>query len=180
MENNARLPKKYRKVGYNYLSLKGDNVDNLFSLPPNDLKTILCLINDYVNSLDLRRSVLSASDGLRSYKKAFETRKYRVVFTVSPTAMSGLILTYNHHYLLKNSNNKVSYNQLRFNTESKEIESKDYYNPLGIPYDTPTRKYFVGDDKDKMLDYCNKHNGIWGSNKNPYGDLYYYVDISKK
>jgi len=101
LENNARLPKKYRKVGYNYLSLKGDNVDNLFSLPPNDLKTILCLINDYVNSLDLRRTVLSASDGLRSYKKVFETRKYRVVFTVSPTAMSGLILTYNHHYLLK-------------------------------------------------------------------------------
>ena len=115
MENNARLPKKYRKVGYNYLSLKGDNVDNLFSLPPNDLKTILCLVNDYVNSLDLRRTVLSASDGLRSYKKAFETRKY-----------------------------------------------------------------FVGYDKDKMLDYCKKHNGIWGSNKNPYGDLYYYVDISKK
>ncbi|MFQ7566138.1 MAG: hypothetical protein ACLRMQ_10535 [Clostridium perfringens] len=109
-------------------------------------KTILCLVNDYVNSLDLRRTVLSASDGLRSYKKAFETRKYRVVFTVSPTAMSGLILTYNHHYLLKNSNNKVSYNQLRFNTESKEIESKDYYNPLGIPYDTPTRKYFVSYD----------------------------------
>ena len=141
MENNARLPKKYRKVGYNYLSLKGDNVDNLFFLPPNDLKTILCLVNDYVNSLDLRRTVLSASDGLRSYKKAFETRKYRVVFTVSPTAMSGLILTYNHHYLLKNNNSKVNHNQLRFNTESKEIESKDYYNPLENVYSLSSHNY---------------------------------------
>jgi len=38
LENNARLPKKYRKVGYNYLSLKGDNDLFVYLNPPRGKK----------------------------------------------------------------------------------------------------------------------------------------------
>lgn len=172
--NKSTYDYRHKKIGYNYLSLKGDNLDSFFSLPANDLKTIMRAVNNYVNSYDLQRSLMSAKDGIRSFKKGFDSSKYRVIFICSPTAMSGLIMTYSCHYPLSDVKNN---NQFRFNTVTGTVEQQTLFDPTtGIPYDTNYVKYFSIEQKEKMHEYCKKINGIWGRSKSRVtGNEYFWV-----